>query len=242
MVLAPSLQPPRDVEAREAGRSRRPATEGRPMIERPYDTATPASRSVAGSPSRRLGPNCVDRAPIAASERMGLGPVIRCQYQPPAADGSAEAVRLRRRRWGRPMRDMDAAEARAFLGSGARTAKVATASSTGKPLVAPVWFILDGDDLVFLTTATSAKGRHLHANPRAAVAVEDDSFPYAFVVARGSVTLDDEPPDRLGWATRIASRYVPDRADDFAARNDAPGEKLVRLHLERVFGQAELAL
>jgi PPOX class probable F420-dependent enzyme len=105
-----------------------------------------------------------------------------------------------------------------------------------------VWFIVDGDDLVFLTTATSAKGRHLHANPRAAVAVEDDSFPYAFVVARGSVTLDDEPPDRLEWATRIASRYVPDRADDFAARNDAPGETLVRLHLERIFGQAELAL
>ena len=105
-----------------------------------------------------------------------------------------------------------------------------------------MWFIIDGDDLVFLTTATSAKGRHLHANPRAAAVVEDDSFPYAFVVARGSVTLDDEPPDRLEWATRIASRYVPDRADDFAARNDAPGETLVRLHLERIRGQADLAL
>ena len=140
------------------------------------------------------------------------------------------------------MRDMDAAEALAFLAAGARTAKVATASRRGKPLVAPVWFIVDGDDLVFLTTATSAKGRHLHANPRAAAVVEDDSFPYAFVVARGSVTLDDEPPDRLEWATRIASRYAPDRADDFAARNDAPGETLVRLHLERIRGQADLAL
>jgi PPOX class probable F420-dependent enzyme len=105
-----------------------------------------------------------------------------------------------------------------------------------------VWFIVDGDDLVFITTATSAKGRHLHANPRAAAAVDDDSFPYAFVVVRGRATLDDEPPDRLEWATRIASRYVPERADDFGARNDAPGETLVRLHLERVFGQAELAL
>jgi PPOX class probable F420-dependent enzyme len=140
------------------------------------------------------------------------------------------------------MRDMDAAEAREFLASGARTAKVATASPKGKPLVAPVWFVVDGDDLVFITTATSAKGRHLHANPRAAVSVDDDSFPYAFVVVRGRVTLDDEPPDRLEWATRIASRYVPERAKDFGARNDAPGETLVRLHLERVFGQTELAL
>src|SRR4051794_25984223 len=140
------------------------------------------------------------------------------------------------------MRNMDAAEARAFLASGARTAKIATSSPKGRPHVAPVWFIVDGDDLVFITTATSAKGRHLHANPRAAVAVEDDAFPYAFVVARGSVTLDDEPSDRLEWATRIASRYVPDRAAEFGARNDAQGETLVRLRLERVFGQVELAL
>ena len=137
---------------------------------------------------------------------------------------------------------MDAAEARAFLAAGARTAKIATASPKGKPHVAPVWFIVDGEDLVFITTATSAKGRHLHANPRAAAVVEDDSFPYAFVVVRGRVTLDDEPPDRLEWATRIASRYVPGRAGEFGARNDAPGETVVRLHLERVFGQAELAL
>jgi PPOX class probable F420-dependent enzyme len=140
------------------------------------------------------------------------------------------------------MRDMDAAEARGFLSSGVRTAKVATVSPKGKPHVAPVWFIVDGDDLVFITTATSAKGRHLHANPRAAVAVDDDAFPYAFVVASGRVSLDDEAPDRLLWATRIASRYVPERADEFGARNDAPGETLVRLHLERVFGQADLAL
>lgn len=137
---------------------------------------------------------------------------------------------------------MDAAEARAFLATGARTAKIATASPKGKPHVAPVWFVVDGDDLVFITTATSIKGRHLRANPRAAASVDDDSFPFGFVVVRGHVTLDDDAPDRLEWATRIASRYVPDRAGEFGARNDAPGETLVRLHLERVFGQAELAL
>ena len=137
---------------------------------------------------------------------------------------------------------MDAAEAREFLSSGVRTAKVATVSPQGKPHVAPVWFIVDGDELVFITTATSAKGRHLRKNPRAAVAVDDDSFPFAFVVASGRVTLDDEPPNRLEWATRIASRYVPERAAEFGARNDAPGETLVRLHLDRVIGQADLDL
>jgi PPOX class probable F420-dependent enzyme len=140
------------------------------------------------------------------------------------------------------MRTMTAAQARAFLATGSRTGKVATASLKGRPLVTPLWFIVDGDDLVFITTATSRKGRNLHANPRAALAVDDDTFPFAFVVARGTVTLDDDAPDRLDWATRIAARYVPDRAEEFGARNDAPGETLVRLHMEHVVGQDELAL
>ncbi len=139
------------------------------------------------------------------------------------------------------MRNMDRAESRAFLTHGARTAKLATASLNGNPHVAPLWFIVDGDDIVFITSATSVKGRNLHANPRAAIAVEDDTFPYAFVTVRGPVTLEDEAPDRLLIATRIAARYAPDRATEFGARNDAPGETVVRLRMASVIGQADLA-
>jgi|SRR3954452_3233058 PPOX class probable F420-dependent enzyme len=140
------------------------------------------------------------------------------------------------------MRTMSGDEARAFLADGARTGKLATASLEGDPHVTPLWFIVDGDDIVFITTATSIKGRHLHANPRAALAVEDDTFPYGFVTVRGPVVLEDEAPDRRAWAVRIAERYVPERAEEFGARNNAPGETLVRLHMARVFGQADLAL
>jgi PPOX class probable F420-dependent enzyme len=137
---------------------------------------------------------------------------------------------------------MDPMEARAFLAHGSRTGKVATATPHGDPHVAPLWFIVDGDDLVFITSARSVKGRHLHANPRAGLAVEDDTFPYAFVVAHGPVLLDDAAPDLRHWATLIAARYVPDRAEEFGARNDAHGETLVRLQMRHVVGQADLAL
>ena len=140
------------------------------------------------------------------------------------------------------MRDMEAAEARAFLAAGTHTGKVATASASGNPHVAPLWFVVDGDDLLFITSASSIKGRHLHANPRAALVVDDSTFPYAFVAVRGHVALYDDAPDRLMWATRIAERYVPDRAAEFGARNDSPGETLVRLRMEHVLGQADLAL
>ena len=45
-------------------------------------------------------------------------------------------------------------EWRAFVLEGTRTAKVATVRPDGRPHVAPVWFVLDGDDVVFTTGAT----------------------------------------------------------------------------------------
>jgi PPOX class probable F420-dependent enzyme len=140
------------------------------------------------------------------------------------------------------MRDMDAAEVREFLAAGTRTGKVATVSRKGRPHVAPLWFVVDGDDLVFMTSASSAKGRHLRANPQACLVVDEEMFPFAFAMVSGPVSIVEEAPDRLAWSTRIAARYVPgDRVAEFGARNDAPGELLVRLHVQKVIAQADLA-
>jgi len=116
------------------------------------------------------------------------------------------------------------------------------ASRDGKVHVAPRWFVVDGQDLVFVTTATSVKGRHLHANPRAAMCVDDDTYPCAFVTARGTVVLEDEAADLRDWTTRIARRYVPERAEQYANRNDAPGETLVRLRAQYVVGCGEVLI
>ena len=133
-------------------------------------------------------------------------------------------------------------QAMEFLATGARTGKVATASPDGKVHVAPLWFVVDGQDLVFVTTATSVKGRHLHANPLAALCVDDDTYPCAFVTARGTVVLEDAATDLRDWTTRIAHRYVPGRAEQYAIRNDAPGETLVRLRAEHVIGCGEVLI
>jgi hypothetical protein len=39
----------------------------------------------------------------------------------------------------------------AFLSSGTRTAKLGWTAADGRPLVAPVWFVVEGDELVFNT-------------------------------------------------------------------------------------------
>jgi PPOX class probable F420-dependent enzyme len=138
---------------------------------------------------------------------------------------------------------MDRAEAMEFLAAGTRTGKLATASPSGVPHVAPIWFVVDGEDLVFTTNMETVKGRHLRANPRGALTVDRSEFPYDFVVVRGPIDVAELAPDLLEWATRIAERYVPaGRAEDYGKRNAVPDELLCRLRVERIVGQRDIAL
>lgn len=130
-----------------------------------------------------------------------------------------------------------------FLGEGTRTGKLATASPSGRPHVAPIWFVIDGTDLVFTTGRDTVKGRNLQANMQAALTVDVDRFPYDFVVVRGPVTLTDDLDEMLVWATRIAARYVPaGRAEDYGRRNAVPEELLCRLRVDHIIGISDIAL
>ena len=62
----------------------------------------------------------------------------------------------------------------AFLSYGTRTAKLGYVASDGRPLVAPVWFVVDGGQLVFNTGKDTAKGRALARDPRVVVCCDDD--------------------------------------------------------------------
>lgn len=141
------------------------------------------------------------------------------------------------------MEPMTRDEAIAFLTVGTRTGKLATASAEGTPHVAPIWFVLDGDHVVFTTASTTVKGRHLRVNPRAALTVDVDVYPYHYVALRGPVTLSADMSDLLAWATKIAERYVPaGRAEDYGRRNGVPGELLCRLKINHIVGETGIAL
>jgi PPOX class probable F420-dependent enzyme len=138
---------------------------------------------------------------------------------------------------------MSRVEAVDFLAEGTRTGNLATASRSGAPHVAPIWFVVADDDLVFTTGRDTVKGRHLRANPRAGLTVDIAEYPYHFVVVRGPVSIDDHAADLLTWATRIAERYVPaGRAREYGERNTVDGELLCRLRMERISGVRDIAL
>jgi len=139
-------------------------------------------------------------------------------------------------------RKMTPEEIRAFLVHGTRTAKLATSGPGGQPHVMPVWFALDGEDLVFTTWGDSVKGRNLRRDPGAAIVVDDEVAPFAFVHIRGHVTLSEDFEELRRFATAIAGRYMGvDRAEEFGRRNAVPGELLVRLRPEHVIATANVA-
>jgi PPOX class probable F420-dependent enzyme len=132
-------------------------------------------------------------------------------------------------------------EISAFLSAGTRTGKLAYAGPDGRPLVAPIWFIVEDGDLVFNTGKDTAKGRALARDPRAALCVDLEEPPYAFVQVQGEAELSEDPGELVRTATAISARYMgQDRAGEFGKRNAVPGELVVRLRPTKVIAAFNL--
>jgi PPOX class probable F420-dependent enzyme len=126
-------------------------------------------------------------------------------------------------------------EVRAFLTEGTGTGKLSYLAASGRPLVTPVWFILDGETIVFNTGKDTAKGRYLARDPRVSLCADLDAPPYAFVQVQGDAELSEEPDEVIRTATLIGARYMgPDRAEEFGRRNGVPGELVVRVRPVKV--------
>jgi hypothetical protein len=137
---------------------------------------------------------------------------------------------------------MSPAERRAFLLHGTQTAKLATVRRDGRPHVAPVCFVLDGDDIVFNTWHASVKGLALQRDPRVALVVDDEDRPFSFVLVEGVATVSDDIRSLQAWARRIATRYqAPEDVDRYTERNAIEGELVVRVRPQRWIARAAMA-
>ena len=140
------------------------------------------------------------------------------------------------------MEDMSREEWHAFVLDGTRTGKLATVRADGSPHVKPIWFVLDGDHLVFTTSETSVTGRTLRRDPRISVLVDDERPPFSYVLIEGEASIESDLDRLREWATRIGGRYMgDDRAEEFGARNGVPGELLVRVTPTKVLARRGIA-
>jgi PPOX class probable F420-dependent enzyme len=131
----------------------------------------------------------------------------------------------------------------AFVSEGTRTGMLGYLASDGRPLVAPVWFVVDGGELVFNTGKNTAKGRALARDPRVVMCVDDPRPPFSFVQVQGIASISEDPKELLDIATRTGGRYMgPDRAEEYGRRNGVPGELVVRVtptKVRKAFNLAE---
>ncbi|HTF53769.1 MAG TPA: PPOX class F420-dependent oxidoreductase [Pseudonocardia sp.] len=134
------------------------------------------------------------------------------------------------------------AEVISFLSEGTRTGKVGYLAADGRPLVAPIWFVVEDGQVVFNTARDSAKGRALARDPRVVLCVDLERAPYGFVQIQGLATTSEDIDDLVSVATRIGGRYMgAERAEEFGKRNGVPGELVVRIKPTKVIADFDMA-
>jgi nitroimidazol reductase NimA-like FMN-containing flavoprotein (pyridoxamine 5'-phosphate oxidase superfamily) len=114
---------------------------------------------------------------------------------------------------------MTDAERDAFLNEPGVLLKIGTVSPEGRPLVAPIWFIREGDRICFTARQRSEWLAHLRANPSVALCIDEQPYPYRKLLVQGRAEIvhdvgrDDEWRDLY---RQIARRYVsPEDADAY---------------------------
>lgn len=140
-----------------------------------------------------------------------------------------------------------------FLAHGTRTGMLGWTAKDGRPLVAPVWFLVEaatedgteddteGDTVVFNTGAGTAKGRAIVRDPRVVLTADLAAPPYAFVQVQGVAEISEDPGELLRTATALGARYMgADRAEEFGRRNGVPGELVVRIRPTKVVAALDM--
>jgi PPOX class probable F420-dependent enzyme len=132
-------------------------------------------------------------------------------------------------------------EIRDFLSHGTRTGKLGYVAADGRPLIAPLWFVVHEDELWFNTGGGTAKGKAVARDPRLVLCVDLEEPPYAFVQVQGVATVSEDLDELVASATAIGRRYMgADRAEEFGKRNGVPGELLVKLRPTKVIAHMDM--
>ena len=109
------------------------------------------------------------------------------------------------------MPKLTSAEIDEFLDEPGHLIRIGTVDASGMPRVVPLWFIRDGDDIVFTPRTASMVHVNLLRDPRVGYSIDDASAPYRKLTAQGTAVTRFLPGHDDEWRDlyrRIAERYV----------------------------------
>jgi PPOX class probable F420-dependent enzyme len=122
-------------------------------------------------------------------------------------------------------------EQRGFLESH-RLVVVGTPRTGGPPHLSPVYYVLDGDDILISTTASRFKARAVRKNHDISLCVlaEEFPFPYLLVYGRGVIEDAGAPELMMRIAEKMSGNPLPDAAKPaIAARATKEGRVVLRV-------------
>ena len=95
-----------------------------------------------------------------------------------------------------------------------RLAIVAAVRADGQPQLSPVYYVMDGDDLLVSTTATRAKAKAVRRDGRVTVCVigEQPPFPYLTVYGRGRIEDDGAVEVMMAVGGKMTGSPLPESA------------------------------
>jgi PPOX class probable F420-dependent enzyme len=127
--------------------------------------------------------------------------------------------------------DITTAQRKALLTEDGRTAVLAITRADGRPHATPVWFALDGEDVLVNIGENTVKGKALQRDPRVTLVVDTGAPPYTFVMLEGEAEIFRDSNEIHRGSTMIARRYLDDEAAAGWVNGYAtgPGKVLVRV-------------
>jgi PPOX class probable F420-dependent enzyme len=112
---------------------------------------------------------------------------------------------------------------RAFL-EAPHFAVLATVGGSGAPQQTVMWYLIDGDEILFNTKRGRVKQRDLERDPRVSLCIADG---YRYVTIRGTVRANADPAVTQDDIKRLATRYYgPEKAQRQVASGFGQEERI----------------
>lgn len=111
--------------------------------------------------------------------------------------------------------------------------------TAGPPHLTPVYYVLDGDDILMSTTASRLKAKAVRRNPDVSLCVigEQPPFPYLLIYGKGTIEQEGAVDAMMQVGARMTGNPIPESARpalEERARNE--GRVVLRVRPESIRG------
>lgn len=112
-------------------------------------------------------------------------------------------------------------------------ARLSTISSDGYPHNVPIWYLLDGDDVYFISDRAARKTQNALANPKGAAVIGGDTDEDAGYLIQGDLHVETDADHRM--MMRMTDRYEEgEAAEKLKAEWQNDDIVIIRLHAQKV--------